>query len=1228
MKSKILNTLAIMTLLLWCATSRAQIGSEIIYSNFFNPSGPNANVSVEYSAPTYITPTNLYGASATATWALSATNINPIANPGAVSIYQGGTIGTNVGTALLPLVVQTNAVYIIYASLTVPASMPTWVGPGFTASVSDASHNQTNLGFARFNDAPPNGFDWLTLQAGAKTSFFAGSKTTLSQTLATFGGNTTHTIEVVLSTLLNTNLPAITNFTKQGETNDWVMACFIDGSPQGSTNVYYSIATPTGPPPLALNDVGIGQNTWVNDNTAGVQWNYFTLSTPWTPIIELQPSPTNVTMSAGVPFALSALAMADTNGGPLMYQWYTNGVPLANGGNISGATSSELQFSSLVTNDASTNLYLVVTNTFGAVTSVPVNLTVIGTPEFITTFPVTYTNLGTTNWMYLYGGSGANYGSTPTFQVSTFGQSPIFYYWFTNGVYVGGATNASFTFTNCQMNGPTTFACLASNLLGTVTNTWGATYLPTPTTPFQQAVLGARPLGYWRLNDTNLDGVDNNNGDDGYLCHDYASANDGFYTNVILNTASGYSPTTDPTESSALFGGFNGLLASEDANSIGGNNIDFSGSTNAEYTVSLWANGYAAQGAEPGNGGLFCKGYFSAEEACIDTDPHTFNIRFTLRNAGGTQVNAVSSEYLGTDPNWHFITAVCDEANGVANLYIDGVLQAQSAITPGSGIINSATTPIMIGARSSTATSFGDNQFEGNLNDVAVYGYAMSAGQIISQYESAGYTTAPYVLLLSPLPPTNIIYLVNSTVTIPATTFSGGPFGYYWTNTTAGGILGSGSAAAAGSLNASLTIPNISQSLSGDQLELVVTNGSVSTNWFVNLVAAPAPVTLGYTNAILYSNSFNGGSYYSVNATAPSAVNMLMGGTATTWVATFTNAASTAGTVLGNGMITTNPGEVLLPFTARQGFIYTMNGSLIEPSAMADFVHMGFCQSDVQSASPAAVRFNDSPINGYDFVAIENASITFYRGVGAANSAGAVSTVPAAPTTNLMQIVVNCTTNNAWAASAYINGTNIATTFYTNVIAYCGIGEQVNPGSPQWQYWSLDAVSPNGFPPYLLTVPATNSILLTNATINLSATGYGTGPWGYYWINNSTVVASGTTNNTAPNIANLSIPSTSLSGGLLQLVLTNSLGTNITSITLITPVNATPTNIVFSVTNNNNLRLSWPTDHTGWQLQAQTNSVSKGIGTNWANVNPSTGTNVVVIPITLTNGTVFYRITY
>jgi len=76
------------------------------------------------------------------------------------------------------------------------------------------------------------------------------------------------------------------------------------------------------------------------------------------------------------------------------------------------------------------------------------------------------------------------------------------------------------------------------------------------------------------------------------------------------------------------------------------------------------------------------------------------------------------------------------------------------------------------------------------------------------------------------------------------------------------------------------------------------------------------------------------------------------------------------------------------------------------------------------------------------------------------------------------------------------------------------------------------------------------------------------------------------------------------------------------------PTTATnSTNITYTVSGNT-LSLSWPADHIGWQLQAQTNSLSTGLGTNWFNVSGSTGTNSVNVPMNLSNGCVFYRLSY
>ncbi|MEO7297816.1 MAG: family 16 glycosylhydrolase [Verrucomicrobiota bacterium] len=72
-------------------------------------------------------------------------------------------------------------------------------------------------------------------------------------------------------------------------------------------------------------------------------------------------------------------------------------------------------------------------------------------------------------------------------------------------------------------------------------------------------------------------------------------------------------------------------------------------------------------------------------------------------------------------------------------------------------------------------------------------------------------------------------------------------------------------------------------------------------------------------------------------------------------------------------------------------------------------------------------------------------------------------------------------------------------------------------------------------------------------------------------------------------------------------------------------MSAVLTNITAQRTGNQ-WNLSWPTSHTGWLLQMQTNTINVGLSNNWFEVAGSDLTNRFIFTINPTNATVFFRL--
>jgi hypothetical protein len=73
-----------------------------------------------------------------------------------------------------------------------------------------------------------------------------------------------------------------------------------------------------------------------------------------------------------------------------------------------------------------------------------------------------------------------------------------------------------------------------------------------------------------------------------------------------------------------------------------------------------------------------------------------------------------------------------------------------------------------------------------------------------------------------------------------------------------------------------------------------------------------------------------------------------------------------------------------------------------------------------------------------------------------------------------------------------------------------------------------------------------------------------------------------------------------------------------------TPVSMAPVNVSLSLPGGR-LSLSWPGDHTGWRLEAQTNSLTSS---NWFTVPASLSTNEILVPLDASVTNVFFRLAF
>jgi hypothetical protein len=136
---------------------------------------------------------------------------------------------------------------------------------------------------------------------------------------------------------------------------------------------------------------------------------------------------------------------------PLNYQWLKNGANLNDSGNVTGSSATILTLTGVSDTDAA-SYTVVVTNVAGSVTSSPAALVLLDPPVIL----LQPTNLAVT------------VTSNATFSIIASGSPVLSYQWNFDGTIILGATNASLTLPNVQLNQSGGYTVYVTNNYGSI----------------------------------------------------------------------------------------------------------------------------------------------------------------------------------------------------------------------------------------------------------------------------------------------------------------------------------------------------------------------------------------------------------------------------------------------------------------------------------------------------------------------------------------------------------------------------------------------------------------------------------------------------------------------------------------------------------------------------------------------------------------------------------------
>lgn len=460
-------------------------------------------------------------------------------------------------------------------------------------------------------------------------------------------------------------------------------------------------------------------------------------STVGAPKIYTQPQSQAVPIGATTQLSVTVLASPAP-----AYQWkagvigshaYSN---LANSGGISGVTSNTLTISGASTANM-LDYIVVVTNALGAVTSSP--------PATLTVFaPV-----AAPTPQVLYG------GLTGKFHVSVANGLAATYRWRQSGANladdgrISGATTPNLTIGNLQSSDAGNYDLVLTMTSGSATSSVASlTVLPAASeSPYEAAVLAARPVAYYRLNETGDPTTTN------LLAYDNAGAFNGRYG---LDVTNGFSSITGPRAAD----GFPGFPANNHASMFATNDPESRITlapwrlNSATATFTAWIN--PADAIQYQSAGIVMTGTTNSSFAGIryyyefNATTTTWNLSYAWNDTTLTSL-FWDSQFAPPANQWSLVGLVITptnatlymlNTNGVSTGFNDGTLAGP--FSPFTNSVMGFETPEYIGTNPDGTS--GQRNFYGKIDEVAVFNRAMGSNDLQTLYNAA----------LGILPPVNL----------------------------------------------------------------------------------------------------------------------------------------------------------------------------------------------------------------------------------------------------------------------------------------------------------------------------------------------------------------------------------------------------------------------------------------------------------------------------------------